>query len=381
MSRPIPAMSGQPAVSPDAPHEAHARTLAALRERVKELDCLYAITRLSQRQDLSLEALLDGVVGVVSQAWQYPEITRVRLVVHGRRVATPGSRRPVARQSSPVMVQGKRVGKIEVGYLEPRPECAEGPFLAEERHLLDAVADQLGRIVAARAANERLGLLSRELIRAQETERQRLARELHDNVAQDLSGLRLGLGALAELLETGGETALPEAALRARELGAGLGRAVAALREAAHDLLPPDLAHLGLAETAVRLCEEVAARHHVAVECYADGMDGGGQDFETSLNLYRMLQETLANACRHAQASRITVRLVASYPNCILRVSDDGQGFDPATRLPEALAAKRMGLWSLGERARLLGGRLRILSGQGQGTTIVAEVPWGETKR
>jgi len=374
-------MTGHAAVRPDDPCAEHARTLAALQERVKELDCLYAISRLAERQDLALEAVLDGVAGIVARAWQYPEITRVRVVVAGTCAASPGWRRPVARQTAPVVIQGKRVGRIAVGYLEPRPECDEGPFLAEERHLLDAVAEQVGRIVAARAAGERLRQLSRELIRAQEAERQRLARELHDNVAQDLSGLRLGLCALAEQLETRGEAALPEAAFRARELGAGLGRAVSALREAAHDLLPPDLAHLGLAETAVRLCEEYAARHQIVVECYADGMDGASQDFETSLNLYRMLQEALANACRHARAGKIVVRLLASYPHCILRISDDGQGFDPATRLPEALAAKRMGLWSLGERARLLGGRLRILSRPGQGTTIVAEVPWGEGRR
>jgi two-component system, NarL family, sensor kinase len=359
----------------------HARTLTALHERVKELDCLYAITRLSQRQDLALPELLAGVVGIVARAWQYPEITRVRVTVDGRRAASSGTRRPVARQVSPIVAQGKRVGRIEVGYLEPRPDCDEGPFLAEERHLLDAVADHLGRIVAARAAADRLRSLSRELLRAQETERQRLARELHDNVAQDLSGLRLGLGALADRLEGGGETALSEAAGRARELGAGLGRAVASLREVAHDLLPPDLAQLGLAETAVRLCEDYAARHDIPVDCFCDGMEADCRDFETRINVYRMLQEALSNACRHARAHRITVRLVASYPNCILRVSDDGQGFDPRQRLPEALADRRMGLWSLGERARLLGGSLRILSRPGRGTTIVAEVPWGEDWR
>ena len=155
---------------------------------------------------------------------------------------------------------------------------------------------------------------------------------------------------------------------------------MASLREVAHDLLPPALAHLGLAETALRLCEEYAARHGIVVECFADGLDNGQLDFETGINLYRVLQEALANACRHAGAGRITVRLVASHPDLILRVRDDGRGFDPGQRLPEALAAKRMGLWSMGERVRLLGGRLRILSRPGQGTTVVAEVPWPEAR-
>lgn len=369
-------MTGQAAQPEAGERDAHARTLAALRERVKELDCLYAITRLSQRRDLALDELLAGVVAIVARAWQYPEITRARVLVRGHRASTPGGRRPVARQVSPVAVAGERIGRLEVAYLEPRPDCGEGPFLPEERHLLDAVAEHLGRIVAARDAGERLGLLSRELIRAQEAERQRIARELHDNLAQDLSGLRLGLGSLAERLESGDPACLAEAANLARELGAGLGRAVGALREVAHDLLPPALAHLGLAETALRLCEDYSARHGLPIDCFADGLGGEEPDFATGINLYRMLQEALANACRHAGAGRITVRLVASHPDLILRVTDDGRGFDPERRLPEALADRRMGLWSLGERARLLGGRLRVLSRPGRGTTIVAEVPW-----
>ncbi len=101
-------MTGQTVGGPDAPCAEHARTLAALQERVKELDCLYAISRLAERQDLALEAVLDGVAGIVARAWQYPEITRVRVVVSGTCAATPGWRRPVGSDHSESKLPGGR---------------------------------------------------------------------------------------------------------------------------------------------------------------------------------------------------------------------------------------------------------------------------------
>ncbi len=369
-SSPPAPCSGLPGCNAARLAEEHEKALAALHERIKELDCLYDITRLSQRHDLALDELLDGVAGIVARAWQHPEITCARVVVGGRKHATPNWKRPASRQSSPITAHGERIGRIEVGYLEERPACDEGPFLREERHLIDAVAEHLARIIEAKQAEERLRELSRELIKAQEDERQRIARELHDNVAQELSMLRLGLESLGEARDgaaTGAQTV--------HDLCARLGAAITSLRDLSYDLLPPALDQLGLAETAFRLCEEFAARHGVEVDFFADGMQAAQCGFKTRINLYRILQEALANARRHGQAKRITVRLLASHPSVILRVEDDGRGFDPASRLPEALGEKRMGLWSMRERARLLGGRLTIRSKPGAGARVKVEAP------
>ncbi|MFP5258507.1 MAG: sensor histidine kinase [Acidobacteriota bacterium] len=350
----------------------HASTVSALRERIKELDCLYEITRLSQRQDLALDDILAGACAVAARAWQHPEAACSRVTIGGRSYATPNWRRPVSRQESAIRVQGEVVGRIETGYLDRRPEADEGPFLREERHLLDALAEHLGRIIEARINEEHLRQLSQELIKAQETERQRIARELHDDVAQNLSLVRLELDRLAALPD---DAADADSRRIARDGAARLGTAIAALRVLAGDLLPPMLDRLGLAASAAELCRETTARFGVVVDYFADGLDACPVDFETGLNLYRVLQEGLANACRHGHCSRIVVRLVASHPLLILRIDDDGQGFDPAARLPEARAEKRMGLWSMGERVRLLGGRLTIRSRPGQGVRIKAEAP------
>jgi signal transduction histidine kinase len=272
-------------------------------------------------------------------------------------------------------VDGEAVGRIEVGYLERLPAADEGPFLREERHLLDALADHLGRIISMRRAEERLRQLSLERIKAEETERQRIARELHDDVAQHLSLARMGLDRLLAAMTA---EAGPESRDLVRDCAARLGAALASLRNLAGDLLPPALDRLGLAEAAAALCRDTAARTGLAVEFSADGLATADIGFDAALNVYRVLQEGLANACRHGRCSRIVVRLIASHPLLLLRLADDGQGFDPNTRLPEALAEKRLGLWSMGERVRLLGGRLTISSRPGRGTRIKAEIPLAE---
>ena len=358
-----------------SPQEA-ATLVAALTERVKELDCLYEITRLAQRGDLGLGEILAGACDVLARAWQFPDIACARVILGGLSRATANYRRPADKQASPVTVDGEVVGRVEVGYLEKMPPLAEGPFLREERHLLDAVADHLGRIAQSRRDAERLRELSRELLKAQEHERQRIARELHDDVAQALSATRMRLDGLVPLLAAKDG---PDATGAAREIvmdaSAKLGAAVGSLRDLAYGLLPPALDQLGLVGTAFRLCEEYGARHGVRIDFTADGMEAVRLPFETSINLYRVLQECLANACRHGGARRIGVRLIASHPHCLLRVADDGKGFDAANRLPRALAEKRMGVWSMRERMRLLGGKLRLVSRPGKGTTVTAEVP------
>jgi two-component system NarL family sensor kinase len=109
-------------------------------------------------------------------------------------------------------------------------------------------------------------------------------------------------------------------------------------------------------------------------------MDDLKLDFDTEINLYRLIQEALTNVKKHADASRATVRLVATHPNIILRIEDDGKGFDVEGHLLRALDEKRMGLQGMEERGNLLNGKLRIQSRLGEGTRISVEVPYKEKR-
>jgi signal transduction histidine kinase len=109
-------------------------------------------------------------------------------------------------------------------------------------------------------------------------------------------------------------------------------------------------------------------------------MDRLNLDFDTKINLYRLVQEGLNNVRTHADARLVTARLIASSPNIILRIEDDGKGFDMRERMTTMDHEKRMGLRSMEERVGLLGGKITIRSRPSQGTRIFIEVPYKEIK-
>jgi len=127
---------------------------AALRERVKELTCLYGIAQIAGKPEISLEQVLQGIVELLPSAWQYPEITFARITVDGRSYSTGGFKESAQKQSADIVVAGEGRGVVEVVYVEQRPELDEGPFLKEERNLIDAVARQVASIIERRQAEE-----------------------------------------------------------------------------------------------------------------------------------------------------------------------------------------------------------------------------------
>jgi PAS domain S-box-containing protein len=134
-----------------------------LGERVKELNCLYGIADLVQKPGISLEEILKGTVEIMPPAFQYPEITCVRVVLEGRTFASKSFRETMWRQASDIIVHGDRAGTVEVYHLEEKPKSDEGPFLAEEKNLINAIAEQLGRITERRKAEEEIQKLNKSL--------------------------------------------------------------------------------------------------------------------------------------------------------------------------------------------------------------------------
>jgi len=116
-----------------------------LSERVKELNCLYGISSLAGGKDLSLEELLRRTIELVPPTWQYPEITCARIVLEDREFSTENFKETDWKQTSDIVVYGDQIGCPQVGYLEEMPEADEGPFLKEERNLINAIAECLGR--------------------------------------------------------------------------------------------------------------------------------------------------------------------------------------------------------------------------------------------
>lgn len=126
----------------------------ALRERVKELTCLYSLAKLVERHGISLEEILEGIVELLPPAWLYPEIASARIVLNGHTYSTRHFQEGGSRLAANILVDEEQRGTVEVVYSEKKPGLDEGPFLKEERSLIDAVAREVAQIVERKQTEE-----------------------------------------------------------------------------------------------------------------------------------------------------------------------------------------------------------------------------------
>ncbi len=212
---------------------------------------------------------------------------------------------------------------------------------------------------------ERLRILAKQVIKAGDRERAHIARELHDSTAQTLAALMLELSVLAS---ENSDSRLNERIERVRKIVADVLDEVKLL---AHTVHPRVLDDMGLPAAIRLLGREAEQRSNVQVVVESQ-MEDEQIDQSSSSTVYRVAQEAVSNALRHSRARNLTIRLATSGANTRLAVEDDGTGFDIA-----AAEERRpgMGLFTMRERAELVGGSLSIDSHPGRGTRVVATVP------
>jgi signal transduction histidine kinase len=133
-----------------------------LSERVKELNCLYSISRLVETRFSAVEEVLQGVVDLIPPAWQYPEATCARIKLENKQYKTANFNETKWRQTETIIVNGERSGKLEVCYLMKKPESDEGPFLFEERNLIHVIAERTGHIIEHKIAETGMQALYEE---------------------------------------------------------------------------------------------------------------------------------------------------------------------------------------------------------------------------
>ena len=159
-----------------------------LRERVKELRCLFNISELVDTPDILLEAILQGVVEIVSSAFQYPESACARVILKDQEFKTENFIETIWKQASDIIVNDNRIGALEVYYLEKMPDSDEGPFLKEERSLINAIAERLGKIITRKYAEEQLKEYTENLEKMVEKRTKEL-KESEERLKAILSGM------------------------------------------------------------------------------------------------------------------------------------------------------------------------------------------------
>jgi PAS domain S-box-containing protein len=236
--------------------------------------------------------------------------------------------------------------------------------------------DLTDRVIAREAAErERLAAerdsLRRQLAAAEERERRRLARELHDQLGQHLTGFGLGLAEARRLVEAG-ESPEPRLA-QLEELARMMARDA---RDLALELRPPELDDVGLESTLETYVEQWSRRYGIAADVT---VSGAAADVVlpgmVSTALYRIAQEALTNVTKHAGARQVSVMLDKPDGEVQLIVEDDGRGFDPVEMTARARRDRRLGIASMQERAALVAGTLEVESSPGRGTTVYVRVP------
>lgn len=270
-----------------------------------------------------------------------------------------------------------------IGHAEPegaivlaRSKLSAQMLSFDDLRLLAAVAQQLGQSIEAarlyRDAQSRerlLGDLLHQIVDAQEAERRRIARELHDATAQSLTAIALGLrGMEATLAERG-----MEEPSQLRTINAFVGNALVELRRIMADLRPPQLDDLGLLPALHWYVQEFRKRYaetNVALETSGD-LPRLAPEVETLV--FRIVQEALTNVGKHAAATAVRVALAVDEGMLTICVEDNGRGFDPAQAMQTA--APGWGLLGMRERTQLLGGGFELHSQPGRGTTVRVWVP------
>jgi len=420
MPAPVPPLFGRERRDSVAPidtragaSEACADVLHDLRERVKELTALHGTARVLQDDARPVAGALAEVVALIPPAWQYPELTCARIVFDGDEFRTAPFAVSRWRQSAGFRTSSGRSGSVEVFYAERVADAAEGPFLAEERSLINSLAEmlrsflerresrgalqhahaELERRVEARTAElvrlnrdleaeiaerrrneerigfyrERLRSLAAQLSLAEEAERRAIASELHDHIGQALTTLKMKTVEIQRSAAFSGYESTLE------EMRGLLDATIRATRSLTVEISPPVLYELGLDAALRWLGDQVQRRNGLAVE--VEACDGAPADEVVQITVFKAVREFLANTVKHGGARRVAIALESGGGRLRVRYRDDGVGFDPAVVEGMGSRTDAFGLFNVRERCEYLGGTAEFGSRPGEGVDLRLELP------
>ena len=276
--------------------------------------------------------------------------------------------------SVPLRAKDTVLGVLNVASRLPRG------FTKDDMHLLHAIGDQVGVAIEQAELYERLRKerenyrrLARHMLIAQEEERGRVARELHDETSQSLTGLSLNMQALLSIANASdfGDAAFKAKLEKAYNITLQLGSEISEIMKS---LRPTALDSLGLGPAIHQYAENRLQSVGINVSVQHEGMEARLPS-EVEFGLYRIAQGAIANIAWHSQAKNTVISVQCTSGELIMEIEDDGKGFDASRPIEVDESGRGRGLFSMKERASLLGGTCDIQSQPGKGTKIIVKVP------
>jgi signal transduction histidine kinase len=287
------------------------------------------------------------------------------------------SERPGALASIPLRSRHRIYGAINAISRTPRR------FGTDDLYVLHSIGEQMGVAIERaetldqlKRGRETYQRLARYCLVAQDEERRRIARELHDETSQSISALSLNLRAMVELAEASGQS--PELVDRMKKIEALAQQTAYELTRIINDLRPALLDSAGFVPAIRRFAQEHLQFQDVDVSVEVSGVFPRLAP-EVEASLFRFIQGAVSNIARHAEARTVSIAMDCREDRLMLRLGDDGRGFDISkiTDIDEKTGRGR-GLFAMKERIRLLGGSCKVESVPGEGTTVTAEIPLKE---
>jgi len=277
------------------------------------------------------------------------------------------------------LIKSRNTGKVERSIINAKLDNRETYWdvycvpLKDNNGEIDSFVEVSRNITDQFESEKRIRNLTHQLIMAHEQERKLLSMELHDRIAQNLSLLHIEIDGISQECDL----SLTPKIRKIKEI---LQSTIRNIRNISYDLRPPELDQFGLEKAIFFLCRDISERAGFKVDFSSIGMEDLRLDSIKEINLYRIVQEALMNIEKHAKARNVSVKMVASYPKLIIRIEDDGVGFDVKKELSEASRKKKLGLISMQERAKLIGRDIKISSDKGKGTKLKLEISYGKEK-
>ena len=388
--------------------------LHRLGERVKELTALHKTARILQDDSRPSSALIEAVLALLPPAWQYPEITGARIYFQDLDIRSENYATTDWMQTAQFTTRTGQTGGIEICYLEARPEAVEGPFLAEERDLIESLAEMLRayfqqktayeelqaarddleakvhlrteqlekaneslqeQIVEYRRAQEKidryqrqLRKLASELSLSEERQRRAIAQDLHDHIGQALAFMRM------RFLRLQGDAVFSGFSDSMADIMKLLDQTINSTRSLTFEISPPVLYELGLRAAFEWLAEQFGVKHDLNVTVQTDGLIDRLPD-DSRVVLFKSVHELLVNAVKHAEAREVTLTARVQADRAMIKVTDNGCGFEVDKLSETAVDSMTFGLFSIRERLEYMGGEMTIESQVGKGTEVTLIIP------